>query len=114
MFTLKTIRGIDESKAVNLEVAPGEVAIFDYRLAHASHPNQSADRRIGIGIRYIPPSARQSLSDWDSASLVRGEDRFGHFELEPEPQCDMDPAAVEIQLRADEAQRAVYYAGAKA
>ena len=108
----QTIRDIDESKAVNLEVAPGEVAIFDYRLAHASYPNHSNDRRIGIGIRYIPPTARLSLSEWDSASLLRGEDRFGHFELEPEPACDMDPAAVEVQLRADEAQRAVYYAGA--
>lgn len=108
----QTIRNIDESQAVNLEVLPGEVAIFDYRLAHASYPNHSDERRIGIGIRYIPPSARQTLGDWDSASLLRGEDRWGHFELEPQPACDMDPAAVEIQLRADEAQRAVYYSGA--
>lgn len=109
----QTIQGVDESKAIALELDPGEVALFDYRLAHASDPNRSDDRRIGIGIRYIPPSARQVVADWDSASLVRGEDRCGHFELEPEPACDFDPAAVELHRKADEAQRKVYYAGAK-
>lgn len=106
----QTIMDVDESRAVNLELAPGQVALFDYRLAHASYPNRSDDRRIGIGLRYIPPSARQTMSDWDSATLVRGEDRHGHFELEPTPSCDFDPPAVAIQQRSDEAQRKVYYA----
>lgn len=110
----QAIHGIDESKAVNLEVQPGEVVLFDYRLAHASHPNQSNDRRIGVGIRYIPPVTRQVRHDWDSATLVRGEDRHGHFELEPEPRCDFDPPAVKMHRRADEAQRKVYYEGATA
>ena len=83
-----------------------------HRLAHASHPNRSADRRIGIGLRYIPPSARQVRHEWDSATLVRGEDRYGHFELEPVPTRDFDPPAVEMYRRTDEAQRAVYYRGA--
>ena len=107
------IRGIDEAASVNLAVKPGEVAIFDYRLAHASYPNSSDDRRIGVGIRYIPPETRQILRPWDSATLVRGEDRFGHFELEPRPRFDFDPEAVEIHKRADAAQRAVYYSGAQ-
>jgi len=107
------IRGIDEATSVNLAVKPGEVAIFDYRLAHASYPNSSDDRRIGVGIRYIPPETRQILRPWDSATLVRGEDRFSHFELEPRPRFDFDPEAVEIHKRADAAQRAVYYSGAQ-
>jgi len=109
----QTIEGIDESKAVNLELAPGEAAIFDYRLAHASHANQSNDRRIGLGIRYIPPSARQVVADWDSASLMRGTDTHGHFELEPEPAHDFDPAAVALHEKADAMQRQIYYQGAK-
>ena len=107
------IQDIDESCAVNLTVEPGEVAVFDYRLAHASYPNQSDDRRIGIGIRYILPKTRQILRTWDSATLVRGKDRFGHFELEPTPQRDFDPPAVAMHRRADAAQRQVYYAGAR-
>ena len=110
----QTIEGVDESLAVNLELAPGEVALFDYRLAHASHPNRSGDRRIGIGLRYVPPGARQVRHEWDSATLVRGTDRYGHFELEPAPTRDFDPVAVEMYRRSDEAQRGVYYRGAAA
>ena len=108
----QTIKGIDEAQAVNLELAPGEVAFFDYRLAHASHPNRSGDRRIGIGLRYIPPCARQVRHERDSAMLVRGEDRYGHFEMEPVPARDFDPVAVAMYRKSDEAQRAVYYRGA--
>ena len=108
------IRGIDEFEAVDLEAQPGEVLLFDYRLAHASYANRTDDRRIGVGIRYIPPATRQVRHSWDSASLVRGEDTFGHFELEPEPRCDFDPPAVEMHRRADDAQRKVYYEGAVA
>ena len=107
----QSIPDIDESRALDLELAPGEIALFDYRLAHASGPNASDDRRIGIGIRYIAPSARQVEAEWDSASLVRGEDRYGHFELEPEPTRDFDPATVAFHQRADAEQRKIYYRG---
>ena len=109
----QTIMDVDEAKAVKLELQPGEIALFDYRLAHASHANRSGDRRIGIGIRYIPPTARQTLADWDCASLVRGTDTHGNFELEPEPACDFDPAAVALHQKADEEQRKIYYQGAE-
>jgi len=109
----QTIMDVDETKAVKLELQPGEVALFDYRLAHASHKNRSTDRRIGIGIRYIPPTARQTLADWDCASLVRGNDTCGNFELEPEPSCDFDPVAVALHQKADAEQRKIYYQGAQ-
>jgi len=102
---------VDESATVNLEARPGEVAFFHYRIAHASHPNASDDRRIAYAIRYMPPDARQVAAGWDSAALVRGEDRHGHFELEPEPAGDFDPAAVDFHRRAEEAQRAILYRG---
>ena len=103
--------GIDEARAVNMEVATGEAALFSYRLAHASHPNRSDDRRIGIAIRYMPPDARQTLADWDSATLVRGEDRFGHFEHEPTPACDFDPVAVAYHKRTELNHRRIVYHG---
>ena len=103
--------GIEEARAVDLEVDTGEVALFAYRIAHASHPNRSDDRRIGLAVRYIPPDAAQTLSDWDSAALVRGEDRYRHFEHEPVPARDFDPVAVEFHRRAEEAQRRILYTG---
>ena len=105
------VEQVDESAAINLEVNTGEAALFTYRIAHASHPNRSDDRRIALAIRYIPPDARQVMSEWDSATLVRGRDGCGNFELEPEPSCDFDPIAVEFHKKADEAQRAILYRG---
>ena len=57
------------------------------------------------------PTRSQVEADWDSAALVRGEDRFGHFAHEPEPSCDFDPVAVEFHRRAEEQQRAIMYKG---
>lgn len=86
--------GIDEAGAVNILLKPGEMSLHNVRIAHASAPNRSADRRIGIAIRYMPPQTRQQLAEWDSAALVRGEDRYGHFVHEPSPVRDFDPTCV--------------------
>jgi len=85
---------IDEAEAVGLVLAPGQMSIHNVRLAHRSAPNLSHYRRIGIAFRYAPTSTRQTLVEWDSAALVSGVDRYGHFELEPRPQCFRDPVAV--------------------
>ena len=107
----QTIFDIDESQAENIEVDTGEAVFFTYRLAHASHPNCSQDRRIGIAIRYINPSARQVKSDWDSATLIRGKDKFEHFDHEPVPQSDFDPEAVQFHQRTNENYLKILYSG---
>ncbi len=71
---------VDESQQVVLCLEPGEMSLHHVRLVHGSAPNPSSDRRIGFAIRYIPTHIRQLEGD-DSATLVRGTDRFGHFEL---------------------------------
>jgi non-haem Fe2+, alpha-ketoglutarate-dependent halogenase len=86
--------GIDEARAVPIMLKPGEMSLHHVRIAHASTPNRSADRRIGISIRYMPPHTRQQLAAWDSAALVRGEDQYGHFVHEPRPGRDFDPPCV--------------------
>lgn len=102
---------IDESKAINIEVGTGEAVFFTYRIAHASHPNRSCDRRIGIAIRYTVPSARQIKSDWDSATLIRGEDRFGNFVHEPTPKADFDPDSVDFHAKTNENYLNILYSG---
>lgn len=102
---------VDESKAVNIEANTGEAVFFTYRIAHASHPNRSNDRRIGIAVRYISPSARQVKSDWDSATLIRGEDRFGNFVHEPKPEVDFDPVTVEFHQKSNENYVNILYSG---
>jgi ectoine hydroxylase-related dioxygenase (phytanoyl-CoA dioxygenase family) len=71
---------IDEGQAAILELAPGEMSLHDVRLAHASAPNHSEARRIGYAIRYVAAHVRNTGVRRDSAVLVRGVDRYAHFD----------------------------------
>lgn len=85
---------VDERQAAMLILAPGEMSLHHVRLIHGSDPNPSDDRRIGFAIRYIPTYVRQVAGSHDTATLVRGEDRYHHFEPEQRPDADMSPAAI--------------------
>jgi ectoine hydroxylase-related dioxygenase (phytanoyl-CoA dioxygenase family) len=105
---------VDESKAVELILEPGEMSLHHIRLFHNSEPNGSNDRRIGFAIRYMPTRIRQTVGDLDSATLVRGTDRFGHFELEPRPASDLAPEAVAYHAEVKRRQAEILYRGVKA
>ncbi len=77
---------------VPVVLAPGEASLHGMRLVHGSGPNRSGRPRIGLVIRYLRPDVRQS-GPRDSALLVRGVDRCGHFDLEAGPDADFSPAA---------------------
>jgi len=104
---------VDESKAVAMPLQPGCASFHNGRLAHASGPNQSTDRRIGISFHYMPTSTDQVIGEWDSAALVRGEDVFGHFVLAPQPNQDFDPELVEFHQKATDAVRDVLFKDAE-
>ena len=103
---------IDESTAVRLDLSPGEMSLHHVRIVHGSPPNASDNRRIGFAIRYIPTSVRQ-LHGEDSATLVRGVDRYNSFGHEPRPVDDMQPEM--LQLHRDIAARnaKILYRGTK-
>jgi hypothetical protein len=105
--------GVSDADAVHMPLAPGEMSIHNYRLAHASGANRSADRRIGVSMHFMPPDTEQVVGAWDSAALVRGADPYGHFEHTPVPARDFDPVAVAFQHRASDATRAILYADAE-
>lgn len=102
---------VDEDKAAYLELAPGEVSLHNIRTVHASAPNQSTDRRIGIAVRYIAPHVHQINADGDSAWLVRGQDTHGNFILETPPEADMDAAAQAEHDRIMALRQGVLYKG---
>jgi len=79
-------------------------------LAHASGPNTTDDRRIGLALRYIPPHIRQ-LKVRDSATLVRGRDAFANFDPEPAPKADLDEAARATHREAVERSAKALYSG---
>ena len=101
---------VDHSKTVRLDLEPGEISLHHVRLVHGSRPNTSDDRRIGFAIRYIPTYLRQLFGD-DSASLVRGEDRYRHFELESAPMRDMDPDMLALHQAITERNAKILYRG---
>ena len=100
---------VDEARAVAMPLQPGEISLHNVRLAHASSPNRSQDRRIGLSLHYMPTSTRQIVGEWDSAALVRGSDRYGHFKHTPRPEIDYDPVAVEFHEQATSAVREILF-----
>lgn len=86
---------VDESQAVDVCLQPGQFSLHHELIVHGSNDNRSSQRRMGLAVRYIHPSAKQVVDAKDTATLVRGTDRYGHFEHEPRPGSDMAPEAVE-------------------
>ena len=104
---------VDEAKTVAMPLKVGEASLHNGRLAHASAPNRSNDRRIGLSLHYVPTNTTQVIGDWDSAALVRGEDKYQHFTHTPRPKQDFDPDVLEFHGRAAAAVRDVLFHGAK-
>lgn len=94
---------VDDAEAVDIVLAPGQMSLHHVLIVHGSQPNRGADWRIGFTARYIPTQLRQLSPLRDTAMLVRGNDRFGNFDLEQRPAADFAPEAVayhrEVQAR---------------
>jgi chlorinating enzyme len=101
---------VPDGEGVDVPLKAGEMSLHHVLLAHASGPNTTGDRRIGLAIRYIPPHVRQ-LKVRDSAMLVRGRDTHGNFDLEPEPRADLDEAAIAAHRDAVDRNVKALYAG---
>lgn len=77
---------VDESKAVDILLSPGDVEIHHPNLIHGSHANTSPNWRRGLTIRYIPTSTRILTDEpFPSAFLLRGEAVPGVNQYQPWP-----------------------------
>jgi chlorinating enzyme len=97
---------VDEAHAVDLVLEPGQMSLHHVKIFHGSRQNRADDRRIGFAIRYLPPRVHQDVGA-DSATMVRGEDRFGYFELEPAPAFDLAPEAIAYHQRVRDQRMAI-------
>lgn len=103
--------GIDASKAVSMPLMPGQVSFHHQQVVHASQPNQSNDRRIGFAIQtYFSPEVKQTKGT-TYVQQVRGEDRFGNFEIAPRPKSDMAPSDVAMRDKMNELWSDILYHG---
>ncbi len=84
---------LDYTNYVMMPLKAGQISLHHTHIVHASDPNRSEQRRIGIGVSYIPPQCHLVNDMRVTAALVRGRDEYGHFDLEPRPAGDFDAAA---------------------
>lgn len=80
---------VEESRAVDLILQPGEMSLHHIGIVHGSNPNKSEKPRIGLAVRFISPEVIQDGAERQMATLVRGQDEFGHFDLIHPPQDDV-------------------------
>ena len=107
------ITDVNEAEAIAMPLKTGEMSFHNVGIAHASGPNTTADRRIGLSLHYMPAGTRQLNAEWDCASLVRGDDQFGYFEQSPSPRFDLDPVTVAFHEKATDAMRELLFKGAE-
>lgn len=90
----QTVKGLDESKAVHVPLKAGQFSFHKEDTLHASHPNTTGDRRIGLSIHYVSPDVKETNFPGASAMLVRGKDTHGYWKPEMQPKADLDPACL--------------------
>ena len=62
-------RKLDESKAVDIELNPGDISIHNPFIIHGSNSNKSKEWRIGLTLRYIPTSTFVNRKNWECVFL---------------------------------------------
>ena len=107
------IENIDEERALDIELEPGQMSLHHARTIHGSRPNKTAARRIGMALQsFAHPSTRQVHGE-DYALLVRGSDDYGNFSKGPRPEVEVDLANVEFRDRVNARLSEILYAGAE-
>jgi ectoine hydroxylase-related dioxygenase (phytanoyl-CoA dioxygenase family) len=85
------MKDVDESKAVDIELEPGQMSLHDVYMIHGAGANTSGKRRTGAALRYMPATSvfERNLRPADGKTgvpvnfarrplwLVRGVDRSG-------------------------------------
>ncbi|MGB1147188.1 MAG: phytanoyl-CoA dioxygenase family protein [Alphaproteobacteria bacterium] len=106
----QTVGGIDENSARLAPLQPGEASLHHGWTLHASMPNNSDDRRIGLNIQYLATDVKQVNHDEDSAILVRGRDDFRHFKVDVPAMRNMHPVDLARRDELDARQQEIYEA----
>jgi len=99
---------LDDARPVAMALRAGECSLHHELAVHRSAPNNASHRRIGIGLNYIPTHVRVDSPVRLKAMLVRGEDRYGHFDLIDPPAAERDAAALAVHQAVSDRYRENY------
>jgi hypothetical protein len=84
----------DDTNPTAMALPAGSFSLHHELAIHRSAPNNASHRRVGIGLNYMPTHVRVDGPTRCRAMLVRGEDRYGHFDLIDPPGGERDAAAL--------------------
>jgi len=101
------VADVDRSKTAFMPVKAGQFSLHHTHLVHNSRPNRSNDRRIGLGISYVPTHVRCTAPRRVTAMLVRGVDTYRNFDDERRPLVEAGPAERDFHATAVAAFRAM-------
>ncbi|WP_425404522.1 phytanoyl-CoA dioxygenase family protein [Hwanghaeella sp.] len=87
---------VNEEDEVPVILMPGQMSLHHGRMFHASGPNVSDDRRMGLVIRFITPEMKQQNAGRDYAMPVCGADTHRNFEYVPDPVSAFSPESVAL------------------
>ena len=83
----------DRETGVSMPLEAGQMSLHHTALVHCSPGNDNDDRRMGLGIIFIPAHVKPLGPVKSSALLVRGQDRYGHFVTETRLKTPMSAEA---------------------
>jgi len=110
----QVIQNVDESRAVDLILEPGEMSIHHGAVIHGSQPNKGNQRRIGFSLQsYMPNDVSQVVGRniWTHVRGQKREDKDGL--LLDRPKFNMDPKTVAQRKLANENLSSILYKGSK-
>lgn len=109
----QNIPSIDETRAVTVALKPGQMSLHHWKVAHASGPNRTSERRVGFAIQaYLRPDVAQTEGR-GFVQLVRGKDTFGHMEHVPRVVDLTAEAALDLRDRTNRMWLEQLYDGAE-
>ena len=103
------VEPVDERDVIAMELKAGELSLHHTLCPHRSAPNRASYRRVGIGISYVPAHVRPTGSYRMPALLVRGTDKWGHFDLLPRPTGELTPEVIDLHAATYKRFRENYY-----
>ena len=102
----------DDSGAVPIELKAGEIMFFHPGIVHGSPPNHSSQRRVLMLVEVCPPQTRR-VGIRGRATLLRGQDTHGHFDMLSWPDVDCGPGEVDMHQLACKSRVKQMYVGSK-
>ena len=110
----QVIQNVNESRAVDLILEPGQMSIHHGAVIHGSQPNKGNQRRIGFSLQsYMPNDVSQVVGRniWTHVRGQKREDKDGL--MLDRPRFNMDPTTVAQRKLANDNLSSILYKGSK-